>query len=192
MDLTFINYLLIVNYIAFKKTKFVQNTKKILSTNKFFRNDYISSKWQNATRCWFRQVASERIYHRHCTRTFPISHFSSRFRRTPRLFLKRPCRADLKCAGKDETSPRSKARRSKHNFFISGSLSSVSRAVSVPSLGRSCSYQKELPPIRRETRHVSRARNIFCTWDSWINMRSWDTAKGETAKREIGWAKKPG
>lgn len=44
MDFTNTNYSLIVNDIAFKNTKFVQNTKKISSTNKFFRNDYISSK----------------------------------------------------------------------------------------------------------------------------------------------------
>jgi len=59
------------------------------------------------------------------TRAFPISHFSSCFRHTPRLFLKRPCCVDFKCTGKDETSPRSKARRSKHNFFISVALHPV-------------------------------------------------------------------
>jgi len=111
----------------------------------------------------FCQVASERIYRRHCTRAFPISHFSSCFRHTPRLFLKRPCCVDFKCTGKDETSPRSKARRSKHNFFISVALHPVLCAVSVPPLRRPCSYQKELPPVRRETRHVPCPRNIFCT-----------------------------
>jgi len=101
-----------------------QNSYKIRRNHRlwmceFFRDDHFFKMMVERDVGWFCQVASERIYRRHCTQAFLISHFSSRFHRMPRLFLKRPCRANLKCAGKDETSPRSKARRSKHNFFIS-------------------------------------------------------------------------